>query len=72
MTKRFQRFALIAEAARLESYINKQLDLTYSQMYAFPKDGNVQLYERLQTRYHSLGQCREKANQLRGMIWDLD
>jgi hypothetical protein len=72
MNKRFQRFALISEAARLESYLNQQLDLTYTQLNELDVPPGSKVADRLQYRYDQLGKCREKANELRGMIWNLD
>ena len=72
MNQRFQRAALIAEAARLESYINQQLDLAYSNYRALPSDTPESFAQKLQTRYQALGECRETANKLRLLVWNLE
>ena len=72
MTERFQRAALIAEAARLESYINQQLDLTYRVCNDLPLNTPSHLSTKFRARYQKLGECREAANELRKLIWDLD
>jgi len=72
MNQRFQRAALIAEAARLESYINQQLDLTYRITQELPADVPSQFAHKLMHRYQRLGECREVANSLRQLLWNLE
>jgi len=72
MTERFQRAALIAEAARLESYINQQLDLTFRILQDLPLDTPSHLSAKFRQRYQGLNKCREAANELRKLVWDLD
>jgi len=72
MTERFQRSALIAEAARMESYINQQLGLAIRTVQELPADAPEKVRTRFQTRWDQLERCRVHANQLREMVWDLD
>ena len=72
LNERFQRAALIAEAARLEHALDMQLGVTIRAHQA-AEDANVTaLIERLSARRNQLQHCRELANQLRSEVWQLE
>jgi len=72
MNQRFQRAALIAEAARLESYIQQQLTFTFAQLRDAQAAGYDIQVRRLQPRFDQLDICRAHCNELRTLLWNLE
>jgi len=72
MTERFQRWALVSEAARLEQYIIDQQGVNDRLISQSPQPLSAKLEQKLNERSLQLEKCRETANALRLLVWALD